>query len=190
MRETIEEGSRIAAEEAKEQERFQKKLDEASKGSSELKVTMEKFLEQKEVEYQRALKDLELERQRSLDESKQQMKDLRKRMQARNDEVDEDRRKYLKEIDEMRLRFLKRSIESQRSFQQWISDKEKYAPNNYAASIHSSNDRASGSGSFGEAFAQSCGSSVGQVAGAVAASALGTGTLIAESMAAAACNVM
>jgi hypothetical protein len=71
MQEAISEGNRRAVEEAaEEQERFQKKLQEVMQGSNDLKVSMEKLLEQKDLEYRRTLQNLELERQASLDESK------------------------------------------------------------------------------------------------------------------------
>jgi hypothetical protein len=86
----ISEGNRRAVEEAAEQqERFQKKLQEVLQGSNQLKVSMEKLLEQKDLEYRWTLQNLELERQTSLEESKRataQLEIVLKKMKAQEDQ--------------------------------------------------------------------------------------------------------
>lgn len=177
MQIALKEGNKRAIEEAAEQqERFQKKLTEAFKGSEELKVTMQKLLEQKDREYQKALEDLEVMKERSADESKQvtlQMEVLKKQISKRDEDADEERRKYLKEMDEMNMRVSKQSMESQLSLHKWMIEQEKTS--NYALSIAPSESMQVVSGSreiFKSSFSQSAGTSMGQAAGVATVSAL------------------
>lgn len=60
MKQAIDEGNKRAIQEAAEQqEKFQKQLDLAMKGSEELKISMEKIVEQKESERQKAQEALD-----------------------------------------------------------------------------------------------------------------------------------
>lgn len=136
MQEAIAEGNRKAIEEAAEQQaRFQKKFNEALKGSEKLKITMEKLLQQKEVEYRKAVQELKAEQERSQQVSKETSKiivGLQKKMQVRDEEADEDRRRYRKEMEELSDRYSKQNIESQLSFQKWISDQESVVRKRYS----------------------------------------------------------
>ncbi|KAG9602826.1 hypothetical protein KCU86_g1472, partial [Aureobasidium melanogenum] len=70
MEEAIQEGNRIAANEAAEQqEQLQKKITEAMQGAQELKISMEKLLEKKDAEYKEAMAELQLQKQQSQQES-------------------------------------------------------------------------------------------------------------------------
>jgi hypothetical protein len=136
MQEAIAEGNRKAIEEAAEQQaRFQKKFNEALKGSEKLKITMEKLLQQKEVEYRKEVQELKAEQERSHQVSKETSEiivGLQKKMQVRDEEADEDRRRYRKEMEELSDRYSKQNIESQLSFQKWISNQESVVRKRYS----------------------------------------------------------
>ncbi|KAK0823568.1 hypothetical protein LTS02_018416, partial [Friedmanniomyces endolithicus] len=58
MKEAIEEGNRKSIEDAAaQQERFQNKLNEAIKGSDDLRVSMEELLQKKDAEFKRVLEN-------------------------------------------------------------------------------------------------------------------------------------
>lgn len=185
MQEAIEEGNRKAIEESAEQQsRFQKKLDEALKGSSELKITMEKLLEQKQIHYERAMKDLELEKQRIQEESKQAnqvMEDLQKKMKLREDQSSEEQRHHRLEIDEMNIRFNKQHLESQASLQSYIAEQNRLTIPSLTNSV--STPGSGGGSTFKDSFGRTAGTTLG---GAVGTTAGMLGLQVAASM----CTVM
>jgi uncharacterized membrane protein len=170
MQEALQEGNRKAIEEAMEQQaRFQKKLDEAFKGSSELKITMKKLLEQKEVQYEKALQDLESERQRIHAESKQttqMMEGLQLKMKAREDQSMEEQRRHRLEIDEMSIRFIQMNLKSHASLQSCIAEQNRLTALRPADSI---SVRSTGNASaFEDSFGETAGAALGQAVGATA----------------------
>jgi hypothetical protein len=183
MQEAIEEGNRKAIEDSVEQQaRFQKKLDEALEGSSELKITMEKLLEQKEFQYEKARQDLESEKQRIRAESKKAtkvMEGLRLKMKAREDESIEQQRRHQLEIDDMSIRFQKQQLESQTSLQAYIAEQNRLSAFRPAGGVAvRSNDNVS---PFEDAF--------GRTAGAVGIT-VGVAGLAGLQIAAASCTIM
>ncbi|KAG9845925.1 hypothetical protein KCU98_g6587, partial [Aureobasidium melanogenum] len=132
LNEAIQEGNRKAAEEAAEQqERFQKKLTEAMQGSQELKVSMEKLLEQKDAEYKKAMAELQLQKQQSQQESQlaaAKMAELERKMRVREEEADEQRRRYQRDFDEISSRYSKDWAESQERFHDWMAKQSADTP--------------------------------------------------------------
>lgn len=125
MQVAIDEGNRRAIEDAaKQQEKWQEKLKEAMKGSEDLKVSMEKLLEQKDAEYKTMIQSLELERQRTKEDSRQaaqQVEDLKVKMKADQEAADDRDRRRQKDMDEMSERFTKENAESQADIQSWLT---------------------------------------------------------------------
>jgi len=178
MKEAIEEGNRKSIEDAAaQQERFQNKLNEAIKGSDDLRVSMEELLQKKDAEFKRVLENVELEKSRSQEEAKlvtQQMQELDLKVKASQAETEDQRRRHQSEIDEMSIRLAKESNDNQVTYQEWLSVER--------ARLGDQSDRSS----FREAFDGQTGAAMGQAVGA----AVATGTLILGTVAAAACNVM
>ena len=125
MKEAMEEGNRRAIEEAAaQQERFQKKLNEALKGSQELNVSMQKLLEQKEAENKKTVEEFQLERQRSKEESElnpAKMEELKRQMKARDDDLEDQRRRHQSDMDEVNRKMAQENANSQKSFQEWMA---------------------------------------------------------------------
>ncbi|KAK0257976.1 hypothetical protein LTS16_002045 [Friedmanniomyces endolithicus] len=178
MKEAIEEGNRKSIEDAAaQQERFQNKLNEAIKGSDDLRVSMEELLQKKDAEFKRVLENVELEKSRSQEEAKlvtQQMQELDLKVKASQAETEDQRRRHQSEIDEMSIRLAKESNDNQVTYQEWLSVER--------ARLGDQSDRSS----FREAFDGQTGVAMGQAVGA----AVATGTMILGTVAAAACNVM
>ncbi|TKA63822.1 hypothetical protein B0A55_10020, partial [Friedmanniomyces simplex] len=161
MRQAIEEGNRKAIEDAAaQQERFQNKLNEAIKGSDDLRVSMEQLLQKKDAEFKRVLENVELEKTRSKEEAKlvsQQMQELDLKVKASQAETEDEHRRHQKEMDDMSIRLTRENAENQVSFQEWLNAEK--------ARLGDQSDRPS----FREAFEGQTGASIGQVAGAAVA---------------------
>ncbi|KAG9660846.1 hypothetical protein KCU64_g2942, partial [Aureobasidium melanogenum] len=144
MEEAIQEGNRIAANEAAEQqEQLQKKITEAMQGAQELKISMEKLLEKKDAEYKEAMAELQLQKQQSQQESQSnvaKIEELKREMRARDEEADEQRRQYQKDIDEISSEATKEWTESQASFHDWRTKQSVDTPAAFKESFKESAD--------------------------------------------------
>jgi hypothetical protein len=182
MNEAIEEGNRHAIEEAAEDRaRFQKKIDALSKGSADIKISMQKLLEQKEAEVSQAIRDLQLARQKRLDDTKKQEKrveELEKLLKNQDKEREGDRQKQLKERDELTLQLSKQYMESQQSLQRWISEQDRHSVQEvqvHTPSVSVPEPTASSTPQgFRETFKPAAANSLGLAVGTIAISAAST----------------
>ncbi|KAH0268569.1 hypothetical protein KCU91_g9311, partial [Aureobasidium melanogenum] len=144
MEEAIQEGNRIAANEAAEQqEQLQRKITEAMQGAQELKISMEKLLEKKDAEYKEAMAELQLQKQQSQQESQSnvaKIEELKREMRARDEEADEQRRQYQKDIAEISSESTKEWTESQASFHDWRTKQSVDTPAAFKESFKESAD--------------------------------------------------
>ncbi|KAG9764077.1 hypothetical protein KCU73_g1120, partial [Aureobasidium melanogenum] len=167
MEEAIQKGNSEAANEAAEQqERFQKRIAEAMQGTQELKVSMERLLEQKNVEYNMAIAELQLQRQQESLLAIARAEEVDRKMRVKDEEAVEQQRRHLRDIDEIRSRSSKELTESQERFRDLMAKQSADIPS-------SSKEPAATPPSFKESFKKSAGSATGKaVVGAAAATVL------------------